>query len=49
MSPNRILRANAGTGKIAGRCNAAANSRVNTAFVTGFGATAFTGPQTASS
>ena len=49
ISPNRILSANAGTGKMAGRCNTTASSRVKAALVTGFGATAFTGPLRAAS
>src|SRR5471030_2282880 len=35
ISPNSALRANAGTGKIAGRCKAFARARVNSALITG--------------
>jgi len=46
-SPKSSFRANSGTGKIAGRCNAAASFCVNSALVTGFGAVPFRAPCTA--
>src|ERR1035441_883134 len=46
ISPKRARRAKAGTGKMAGRCTAAASARVNSALITGLGATPFSGPLT---
>ncbi len=44
ISPKTSFTAKAGIGKIAGRDNTPANVEANSAFLTGFGATMFTGP-----
>src|SRR5436853_7370956 len=46
ISPNNALRANSGTGKIAGLCNAWASARVNSELIAGEGATPLSAPLT---
>ena len=49
ISPNINLKANAGTGKIAGRCTASAKAAVNSRLVTGKGEVALNTPRTVDS